>query len=190
MTNLDTLHSEMMQHTTETSMHFCHRRLATPQRQCGNIKIIDQTGQATSREGDLAGGSDPPTQGIGGRCDAKLAGLLRVRGRDNDSNFEERYDPKSFAMGHDKFNRLHTEAFVALARYCQRERCNANWGAGNNIDDNDENSNKADDGIGDRDVFYLDGPDASTSSLLIDVHGFDPRLCYVANRHASTCDVL
>ena len=138
----------------------------------------------------MAGGSDPPTQGIGGRCDAKLAGLLRVRGRDNDSNFEERYDPKSFAMGHDKFNRLHNEAFVALARYCQRERCNANWGAGNNIDDDDENSNKADDGIGDRDVFYHDGPDASTSSLLIDVHGFDPRLCYVANRHASTCDVL
>ena len=113
-----------------------------------------------------------------------------MRGRDNDSNFEERYDPKSFAMGHDKFNRLHNEAFVALARYCQRERCNANWGAGNNIDNDDENSNKADDGIGDRDVFYLDGPDASTSSLLIDVHGFDPRLCYVANRHASTCDVL
>ena len=125
--------------------------------------------------------------------DAELAGLLRVRGRDDDSNFEERYDPNSFAPGHAEFKRLHNEAFVALARYCQRERYDANRGGGNDIDDiddDDENSDEARDGIGDPNVFYLDGPDASTSSLLIDVHGFDPRSCYVANRHASTCDVL
>jgi len=118
--------------------------------------------------------------------DAELAGLLRSRGRDDDSNFEERYDPNSFAPGHAEFKRLHNEAFVALARYCQRERHDANRGGGNDDDDGDE----ARDGIGDPNVFYLDGPDASTSSLLIDVHGFDPRSCYVANRHASTCDVL
>jgi len=35
-------------------------------------------------------------------------------------------------------------------------------------------------------VFYLNSPDASTSSLLIDLHGFDPHSCYVANRHASS----
>jgi len=35
-------------------------------------------------------------------------------------------------------------------------------------------------------VFYLDSPNASTSSLLIDLHGFDPRSCYLANRHASS----
>jgi hypothetical protein len=42
----------------------------------------------------------------------------------------------------------------------------------------------------DPNVFYLDGPDASTSSVLINAHGFDPRSCYIANRHKSTCDLL
>ena len=123
--------------------------------------------------------------------DAELAGLLRSRGRDDDSNFEERYDPSSFAPGHAEFKRLHNEAFAALARYCQRERerYDADRG-GDRGDDGEDDGDEADGGIGDPNVFYLDGPDASTSSLLIDVHGFDPRSCYVANRHASTCDVL
>ena len=102
--------------------------------------------------------------------------------RNNDLDFEE------FGSDDVKFKRLHNKAFVALVRYCQRERIDAaKRGLDNNNIDNDGIN---DDGIVDPNVFYLDGPDASTLSVLIDVLGFNPHLCYVANLHASTCNVL
>lgn len=119
---------------------------------------------------------------------AELAGLLlRSREIDDNSNFVEKYDPRSFNDAHVEFKRLHNEAFVALARYCHRERNNGK----HHLDAFNNNGNTDSEGsIGDPNVFYLDGPDASTSSTLIDVHGFNPRSCYVANRHKTTCDIL
>jgi len=121
---------------------------------------------------------------------SELEGLLRVR-----ENFEEQYAPESFSEDHVEFKRMHNEAFVALARFCQRDRqrrtrtrtrrttATAAGGDADGIteyDDDDEDPN----------VFYLDGPDMATSATLIDAHGFDPSRCYVANRHASTCGIL
>jgi hypothetical protein len=110
--------------------------------------------------------------------DAKLAGLLRSREQDDNSNFVEWYNPRSFAPGHVKFKRLHNKAFVALTRYCQQRQY------GNGDDDG------RDDGIGYLNMFYLDSPNASTLLLLIDNHGFNPCLCHVFNQHALTCDAL
>lgn len=101
---------------------------------------------------------------------SELAGLLKVR-----ENFEEQYDSSTFSDEHVEFKRLHNEAFVALARYCQREKRD---GATTNEKKDSPN------------VFYLDGPDVATSSLLINKHGFNPSSCYVANRHISTCHIL
>lgn len=106
---------------------------------------------------------------------AELKGLLRTR-----ENFEEQYDAENFSEEHVEFKRLHNEAFVALARFCQSDRNRRS------ITDADaaDNENK------DPNVFYLDGPDTATSLALIDKHGFDPSCCYVANRHLSTCKIL
>ena len=121
--------------------------------------------------------------------DAELAGLLRLRNIDDDANFVEQYDSSSFDDGHVQFKRKHNEAFVALARYCHRQRNNEKNREGFDVDDDDENDSESKTG-NDPNVFYLDGPDASTSSVLINAHGFDPRSCYIANRHKSTCDLL
>lgn len=101
---------------------------------------------------------------------AELDGLLR-----NADNFEEQYDPDRFSEEHVEFKRVHNEAFVALARYCQQDR---------------KRKSKIEDCADDPNVFYLDGPDAATSSILIEKHGFDPSCCYVANRHVSTVQIL
>ena len=103
---------------------------------------------------------------------SELAGLLKVR-----ENFEEQYDSSTFSDEHVEFKRLHNEAFVALARYCQREKRR----------DDDATAYEKNDSPN---VFYLDGPDVATSSLLINKHGFNPSSCYVANRHISTCHIL
>jgi hypothetical protein len=123
--------------------------------------------------------------------DAELTGLLRLRNKDDDINcsFVEQYDSSSFDDEHVEFKRKHNEAFVALARYCHQQRNNENNREGFGVDDDDENDSESKTG-NDPNVFYLDGPDASTSSVLIDIHDFDPRSCYIANRHKSTCDLL
>jgi len=102
---------------------------------------------------------------------AELDGLLKVR-----DNFEEQYSTTSFTPEHVEFKRLHNEAFVALARYCHKDRFERGY-----IDDaTTEKPN----------VFYLDGPDCGSTNILIDSAGFDPAQCYVANRHESTCKIL
>ena len=92
----------------------------------------------------------------------ELKGLLRVR-----DSFEEQYDPNSFSEEHKQFKWMHNEAFVALARYCQKNR-----GDG-----------------GEPNVFYLDGPDMGTT-ICFEKNRFDLSTCYVANRHLSTCKIL
>lgn len=92
----------------------------------------------------------------------ELEGLLRVR-----DSFEEQYDPNSFSDEHKQFKRIHNEAFVALARYCHKDRG----------DDGEPN------------VFYLDGPDMGTT-ICLEENRFDLSTCYVANRHLSTCKIL
>lgn len=105
---------------------------------------------------------------------AELEGLLRTR-----ENFEEQYDADTFSAEHVEFKRLHNEAFVALARFCQQDR-NRRSATAYAADNNNTCPN----------VFYLDGPDTATSVALIEKHGFDPSCCYVANRHLSTVKIL
>jgi hypothetical protein len=71
--------------------------------------------------------------------DAELAGLLRLRNIDDDANFVEQYDSSSFDDGHVQFKRKHNEAFVALARYCHRQRNNEKNREGFDVDDDAEN---------------------------------------------------
>lgn len=106
---------------------------------------------------------------------AELEGLLRTR-----ENFEEQYDAENFSEEHVEFKRLHNEAFVALARFCQSDRNRRGISSAAAAADENKDPN----------VFYLDGPDTATSLALIDKHGFDPSCCFVANRHLSTCKIL
>jgi len=103
---------------------------------------------------------------------AELKGLLKVR-----DNFEEQYDPLTFTEDHLKFKAMHNDAFIQLSLYCERERNRAN--AENGIETKDKVN-----------VFFLDGPDGGTASALIQKGNFDPRQCFVANRHESSCNSL
>ena len=122
--------------------------------------------------------------GDGGNCClssaevAELNGLLKVR-----DSFEEQYDPLTFTKEHVAFKSLHNDAFIALARYCEQRRSCSHA----NTEDEGKEKGKEVDPIN---VFFLDGPDAGTTSGLIDRGNFNPSQCFVANRHKSTCDVL
>ena len=118
---------------------------------------------------------------------AELEGLLKAR-----ENFEEQYSANGFSEEHIEFKRLHNEAFVALARFCQRERKRKRKMSHSTGDVRDGGDGDDDTYYEETDpnVFYLDGPDAATSTVLIENHGFDPSCCYVANRHMSTYEIL
>ena len=101
---------------------------------------------------------------------AELAGLLRAR-----ESFEEQYDATSFTPEHVDFKRMHNEAFASLALQCHTLRI--------------RHSDDEDSGGKIPRVFYLDGPDAATTTALVR-RGFPLASCFVANRHASTVDTL
>lgn len=109
---------------------------------------------------------------------AELNGLLKVR-----DNFEEQYDPFSFTKEHVAFKALHNDAFIALSRYCERQRICSQ-------DDSGDEAKDAKTVPEPINVFFLDGPDAGTTSALIDRGNFNANQCFVANRHKSTCDAL
>lgn len=93
----------------------------------------------------------------------ELDGLLRA------SNFREQYNPIAFTPEHKSFKAAHNRAFAVMARYATAES-----GKGGNI-------------------FYLDGPDAGTTKMLVQENGGNDAFlerCYTANRHQSTCDAL
>jgi hypothetical protein len=79
--------------------------------------------------------------------------------------FVEQYDSSSFSASHAQFKERHNHVFAQLCRYCG---CNA---------------------ASERNVFYLDGPDAGTTSALVS-SGVPIECCHVANRHESTCNAL
>ncbi|EJK76833.1 hypothetical protein THAOC_01383 [Thalassiosira oceanica] len=110
-------------------------------------------------ERDGASSSSPAEQ-------AELAGLLRAR-----ESFEEQYDASSFTPEHVDFKRQHNEAFASLALRCHN---NGDGGYSGGKFPN---------------VFYLDGPDAATTTALVK-RGFPLASCFVANRHASTVEIL
>lgn len=116
---------------------------------------------------------------------AELNGLLLAR-----DNFEEQYDASTFTTEHIEFKRLHNEAFVALAKYCQRDREERKHYDATTEDVSSKDNTPTSKDVKDPNVFYLDGPDAATSSILIEKHGFNPKSCYTANRHISTCNIL
>lgn len=98
---------------------------------------------------------------------AELKGLLEKR-----EAFEEQYDPLSFTQEHLEFKAMHNNVLIQLAKYCQQER-----------DKRGLKKEKIN-------VFFLDGPDGGTASALIETGGFQASQCYVANRHASSCESL
>ena len=101
---------------------------------------------------------------------AELEGLLKVR-----DSFEEQYDPLAFTREHLEFKATHNDAFIALSLYCENER----------------NRIKGGQGVVERaNVFFLDGPDGGTASALLNRGEFGAAQCFVANRHASSCNSL
>ena len=80
--------------------------------------------------------------------------------------FEEQYNTLTFSDEHASFKASHNAVLAALAEHCSvgrgRDGCN---------------------------IFYLDGPDAATTRTLLR-HGIQSSRCYVANRHASSCEAL
>lgn len=106
----------------------------------------------------------------------ELKGLLETR-----QTFEEQYNAESFTEKHLQFKATHNDAFIALGRYCERERDRIL------LRKSDYSSNRPKESI---QLFYLDGPDGGTTSALLDRGGFDPSQCYVANRHECSCDAL
>lgn len=69
----------------------------------------------------------------------------------------------SFSESHQNFKKSHNDVLVSLTRYCENTH-------------SPESVN----------IFYLDGPDAGTTNVLIEA-GIDVQRCFVANRHLSTC---
>ena len=79
----------------------------------------------------------------------------------------EPYNPSNFSEAHHAFKRSHNDAFCKLAQYCQQRNLH-----------NDPIQ-----------IFFLDGPDAGTATALVGAQ-FGVEQCHVANRHASSCEVL
>lgn len=94
---------------------------------------------------------------------AELKGL-----NEKSTVFEEQYDPALFSPEHAEFKQQHNRAFGKLVQYIQNKQHGA------------EPVN----------VFFLDGPDAGTAMSLHTEAGIPMNQLFVANRHASTCQVL
>eukprot|EP00977_Amphora_coffeiformis_P010351 scaffold2418_cov175-Amphora_coffeaeformis.AAC.7 len=82
--------------------------------------------------------------------------------------FEEQYDAALFSQEHTDFKLHHNQAFGKLVQYIQNKSSSAQP----------------------VNVFFLDGPDAATTTSLLQVDGTDISQMFVANRHESTCQVL
>lgn len=89
--------------------------------------------------------------------------ILELEGLRRKTLFVEQYDPSAFTAYHVQFKQRHNQVFASLCHYCD---CNDN-----------------------RNVFFLDGKDAGTSSTLL-AAGLDLNCCYTANRHETTCLAL
>mmetsp|Transcript_28855 Transcript_28855/g.35101 ORF Transcript_28855/g.35101 Transcript_28855/m.35101 type:complete len:330 (+) Transcript_28855:265-1254(+) len=107
---------------------------------------------------------------------AELEGLLKARG-----SYEEQYDPLTFTEEHLEFKAMHNDAFIALSRYCEKERYRIRHEEMDTVEDGE---------IEPVNLFFLDGPDGGTASAVIDGGHFEARQCFVANRHASSCESL
>jgi hypothetical protein len=98
-----------------------------------------------------------------------------------DLRYEEQYCVTDFSEAHMAYKAAHNDIFISLARFCQSQSKNA-------LSTSDAGTSSASTSPAIK-VFYLDGPDAGTTCALQSA-GFDSTQCYVANRHASTCDAL
>jgi len=107
-------------------------------------------------------GEGPLTEGE----QAELAGL-----RDRSARFEEQYNDLTFSPEHVKFKDSHNLIFLALVKYCSR-RASSSSSLPSPVN-----------------AFYLDGPTAGTT-LVLRAGGVDLSHCFVANRHAKTCQAL
>lgn len=113
---------------------------------------------------------------------AELNGLLKMRGV-----YEEQYDPNKFTKEHIEFKDMHNDAFIHLARYCERERIKIRNAIRNN---EKQQSSPSPQSPITTNLFFLDGPDGGTTSALLERGKFNSNQCYVANRHESSCDLL
>jgi hypothetical protein len=123
---------------------------------------------------------------------AELNGLLKVRGV-----FEEQYDPNTFTKEHVEFKDMHNDAFIQLARYCERERNKIRINRNNNEQQQQQQSSSSSQSQSPQlpittttNLFFLDGPDGGTTSALLKRGKFNSNQCYVANRHAASCELL
>jgi hypothetical protein len=129
---------------------------------------------------------------------AELNGLLKVRGI-----FEEQYDPNKFTKEHVEFKDMHNDAFIQLARYCERERNKIRINRNNDIEQQQQQQQQQSSSSSSSsqsppqlpittttNLFFLDGPDGGTTSALLKRGKFKSNQCYVANRHAASCDLL
>ena len=89
--------------------------------------------------------------------------------------FEEQYNTRTFSAEHVAFKASHNAALAALAAHCSGEQRG--------------HHGRDDGGSHGCNLFYLDGPDAGTTHALFG-RGIQPSRCYVANRHASSCEAL
>ena len=89
--------------------------------------------------------------------------------------FEEQYNTRTFSAEHVAFKASHNAALAALAAHCSGEQRG--------------HDGRDDGGSHGCNLFYLDGPDAGTTHALFG-RGIQPSRCYVANRHASSCEAL
>jgi len=97
--------------------------------------------------------------------DLKLAEVKELNGLLEKTELsEDQYNSLTFSEAHRNFKKSHNDVLVSLTRYCSNARRSP------------ESVN----------VFYLDGPDAGTTSALIRA-GIDATRCFVANRHLSSC---
>ena len=96
--------------------------------------------------------------------------------------FEEQYNTRTFSAEHVAFKASHNAALAALAAHCsQAEQSRGAEQRGHH--------GREDGGSHGCNLFYLDGPDAGTTHALFG-RGIQPSRCYVANRHASSCEAL
>jgi len=100
--------------------------------------------------------------------------------------FEEQYNTRTFSAEHVAFKASHNAALAALAAHCsqaERPRDHPRQGEQRGHHGRDDGGSHG------CNLFYLDGPDAGTTHALFG-RGIQPSRCYVANRHASSCEAL
>ena len=93
--------------------------------------------------------------------------------------FEEQYNTRTFSAEHVAFKANHNAALAAHCSQAERSRGGEQRGHAGCDDGGSHGCN----------LFYLDGPDAGTTHALFG-RGIQPSRCYVANRHASSCEAL